>query len=107
MLLSGGVDSTVCAALMKRALNTDQIIAIHIDNGFMRKRESECVRDSLAKIGLQVKGRNFFWLILEGTNVTGIIFQYHLICSIFELEYSNFERPNVKKLYYIKSKYRR
>ena len=57
MLLSGGVDSTVCAALMKRALNTDQIIAIHIDNGFMRKRESECVRDSLAKIGLQVKGR--------------------------------------------------
>ena len=57
MLLSGGVDSTVCAALMRQALNEDQIIAIHIDNGFMRKRESENVRDSLAKIGIQVKGR--------------------------------------------------
>ena len=57
MLLSGGVDSTVCAALLKKALNADQIIAIHIDNGFMRKRESEAVRDSLAKVGLGVKGR--------------------------------------------------
>ena len=57
MLLSGGVDSTVCAALMRRALNTDQVIAIHIDNGFMRKNESEYVRDSLAKIGLEVKGK--------------------------------------------------
>ena len=56
MLLSGGVDSTVCAALLRQALNVDQIIAIHIDNGFMRKRESECVRESLAKIGLQAKG---------------------------------------------------
>ena len=57
MLLSGGVDSTVCAALLRQALNEDQIIAIHIDNGFMRKRESETVRESLAKIGLQVKGK--------------------------------------------------
>ena len=60
MLLSGGVDSTVCAALMRQALNEDQIIAIHIDNGFMRKRESENVRDSLAKIGIQVKGRTTY-----------------------------------------------
>ena len=60
MLLSGGVDSTVCAALMRQALNEDQIIAIHIDNGFMRKRESENVRDSLAKIGIQVKGRTIY-----------------------------------------------
>ena len=60
MLLSGGVDSTVCAALMRQALNEDQIIAIHIDNGFMRKRESENVRDFLAKIGIQVKGRTIY-----------------------------------------------
>ncbi len=44
MLLSGGVDSTVCAALMSRALKPDQIVAIHIDNGFMRKNESEQVK---------------------------------------------------------------
>ncbi len=44
MLLSGGVDSTVCAALMSKALRPDQIVAIHIDNGFMRKGESDQVR---------------------------------------------------------------
>jgi GMP synthase (glutamine-hydrolysing) len=64
MLLSGGVDSTVCAALLRKALNVDQIIAVHIDNGFMRKRESEYVRDSLAKIGLQVKGK-FKMLVIK------------------------------------------
>lgn len=46
MLLSGGVDSTVCAALMTKALGRDRVIAIHIDNGFMRKNESEQVRDT-------------------------------------------------------------
>lgn len=57
MLLSGGVDSTVCAALMGKALNQDQIYAIHIDNGFMRKDESDQVKESLEKIGLKVKGQ--------------------------------------------------
>jgi len=56
MLLSGGVDSTVCAALMNRALGVDRVLAIHIDNGFMRKGESDQVRDSLARLGLDVKG---------------------------------------------------
>ena len=66
MLLSGGVDSTVCAALLRKSLNVDQIIAIHIDNGFMRTRESEYVRDSLAKIGLQVKGEFKIIVIFRG-----------------------------------------
>ena len=56
MLLSGGVDSTVCAALMNRALGVDRVLAIHIDNGFMRKGESDQVRDSLEKLGLNVRG---------------------------------------------------
>lgn len=33
VLVSGGVDSTVCAALLKKALPADQIFAVHIDNG--------------------------------------------------------------------------
>lgn len=56
VLLSGGVDSTVCTALLNRALNQDQIIAVHIDNGFMRKRESQSVEEALKKLGIQVKG---------------------------------------------------
>uniref|UniRef100_K1R7T0 GMP synthase (glutamine-hydrolyzing) n=1 Tax=Magallana gigas TaxID=29159 RepID=K1R7T0_MAGGI len=55
MLLSGGVDSTVCAALLHKALTKEQVIAVHIDNGFMRKNESQNVVQSLNKIGLNVK----------------------------------------------------
>lgn len=33
VLVSGGVDSTVCAALLTRALDPNQIYAVHIDNG--------------------------------------------------------------------------
>jgi len=55
MLVSGGVDSTVCAALLHKALNPDQVIAFHIDNGFMRKNESALVEKSLNKIGLDMK----------------------------------------------------
>nr|CAI5834190.1 unnamed protein product [Callosobruchus analis] len=55
LLLSGGVDSTVCAALLHKALRPEQIIAIHIDNGFMRKNESEKVHSSLQKVGLNLR----------------------------------------------------
>ncbi|CAH1968955.1 unnamed protein product [Acanthoscelides obtectus] len=55
LLLSGGVDSTVCAALLHKALRLEQIIAIHIDNGFMRKNESEKVHSSLQKVGLNLR----------------------------------------------------
>lgn len=56
-LLSGGVDSTVCAALFRRALNAEQVVAFHIDNGFMRKEESTNVEKSLNQLGLEVKGK--------------------------------------------------
>ena len=59
MLLSGGVDSTVCAALLHKALRDDQVIAIHVDNGFMRKDESKNVEKHLNDLGLQVKGNTF------------------------------------------------
>jgi len=57
MLLSGGVDSTVCAALLQRALSEDQVIAIHVDNGFMRKDESVNVEAHLNDLGVKVKGK--------------------------------------------------
>ena len=62
MLLSGGVDSTVCAALLHKALKKDQVIAIHIDNGFMRKNESDKVEESLKQLGLDLKGKLIFFM---------------------------------------------
>ena len=55
MLLSGGVDSTVCTALLLKALSSEQVVAVHIDNGFMRKNESAKVEASLKEIGLEVR----------------------------------------------------
>ena len=56
MLVSGGVDSTVCAALLHKALRPDQVIALHIDNGFMRMDESKHVEESLRGVGLKLRG---------------------------------------------------
>ena len=62
MLLSGGVDSTVCTALLHKALSPDQVVAVHIDNGFMRKNESVNVEASLSAFGLQV-GYKYYYSI--------------------------------------------
>jgi len=56
MLVSGGVDSTVCAALLHRALQPEQVIALHVDNGFMRQNESQKVEESLRALGLHLNG---------------------------------------------------
>ncbi|XP_035277727.1 GMP synthase [glutamine-hydrolyzing]-like isoform X2 [Anguilla anguilla] len=55
VLLSGGVDSTVCTALLNKALPEDQVIAVHIDNGFMRKGESQAVEEALTKLGIKLQ----------------------------------------------------
>ncbi|MBN2422843.1 glutamine-hydrolyzing GMP synthase [Candidatus Woesearchaeota archaeon] len=51
MLVSGGVDSTVCFALLEKVLGKDRVYGLHIDNGFMRKNESMLVKDCLEKLG--------------------------------------------------------
>ncbi|XP_076180998.1 GMP synthase burgundy [Ptiloglossa arizonensis] len=55
LLVSGGVDSTVCAALLHKALSKEQVIALHINNGFMRKGETQFVEQSLAQLGIRLK----------------------------------------------------
>ena len=42
--LSGGVDSSVCAALLSRAIGK-QLLCVYIDHGFMRKNETKEVSD--------------------------------------------------------------
>jgi GMP synthase (glutamine-hydrolysing) len=51
VLVSGGVDSAVTLVLLHKALSDDQIIAIHVDNGFMRKDESQTIKTAFDAIG--------------------------------------------------------
>ncbi|MGB2582507.1 MAG: glutamine-hydrolyzing GMP synthase [Thermoplasmata archaeon] len=48
---SGGVDSTVCAAIVSRALGK-QLIAVYVDTGFMRKGETKAVDEMLRRLGV-------------------------------------------------------
>ncbi|XP_055386180.1 GMP synthase [glutamine-hydrolyzing] [Condylostylus longicornis] len=67
LLASGGVDSTVCAGLLKTALDPSQLIVVHIDNGFMRKNESEEVEQSLKKMAIDVIVKKAFYQFFKGT----------------------------------------
>lgn len=51
---SGGVDSTVAAALTNQAIG-DQLIAAHVDTGYMRKGESETVKKLMEDMGLNFR----------------------------------------------------
>src|SRR5512136_90905 len=53
MALSGGVDSSVCAALAARAIG-DNLIPIYIDTGLMRKGETVRIRTVFRNIHLQI-----------------------------------------------------
>ena len=61
MALSGGVDSSVCAELARRAIG-DNLISIYVDTGLMRKGETEGIRELFADINLHVveAGEEFF-----------------------------------------------
>ena len=53
--LSGGVDSTVAATLIHRAVG-DQLTCIFVDNGILRKHEFEQVMQQYETLGLNVIG---------------------------------------------------
>lgn len=53
MALSGGVDSSVCAALAARAIG-DRLLPVYIDTGLMRKGETERMVHLFGDLNLQV-----------------------------------------------------
>lgn len=55
MALSGGVDSTVAATLLQKAIG-NQLHGIFVDNGVLRKDEFQAVLDAYQQLGLQVEG---------------------------------------------------
>jgi GMP synthase (glutamine-hydrolysing) len=68
MALSGGVDSTVAATLISRAIGKN-LFGIFVDNGVLRKDEFQQVLDTYNTIGLNVKGvdaREHFYTKLAG-----------------------------------------
>ncbi len=68
MALSGGVDSTVAATLIHRAIGPN-LYCIFVDNGLLRKNEFSQVLDGYRHLGLNTKGidaRQRFYNALEG-----------------------------------------
>ncbi len=54
LALSGGVDSSVCAALLQKAVGS-QLTCVFVDTGLMRKNEPQLVRDVMVnKIGINL-----------------------------------------------------
>lgn len=68
MALSGGVDSTVAAILIHKAIGKN-LHCIFVDNGLLRKDEFSQVLDSYKHMGLNVKGvdtKEKFYTALKG-----------------------------------------
>ena len=68
MALSGGVDSTVAATLIHRAVGKN-LHCIFVDNGLLRKNEFQQVLDSYEHMGLNIKGvdaKDLFYKALSG-----------------------------------------
>ena len=65
---SGGVDSTAAAVLASRALG-DRLLAVYIDTGFMRKRETDDVAQTLKELAVRhriVRAADEFFAALRG-----------------------------------------
>lgn len=70
LALSGGVDSSVCAVLLNRAIG-DNLTCIFVDHGLLRKNEFEDVLELYKGLGLNVKGINakeYFYSQLSGVD---------------------------------------
>lgn len=68
MALSGGVDSTVAATLIYKAIGKN-LYGIFVDNGVLRLHEFEQVLQSCKSIGLNIKGvdaKDYFYAKLAG-----------------------------------------
>lgn len=53
LLISGGIDSTVAAALLLKALPAKNIHLMYMDTGLMRKNETAAVKQTLESLGAQ------------------------------------------------------
>lgn len=68
--LSGGVDSSVAAILLDRAIG-DRLTSIFVDNGLLRRNEYEAVLEAYRRMGLNVLGVDASSDFVEG--LSGVV----------------------------------
>ena len=69
MFLSGGVDSSVAFALLNKALGQDKILGLYVNNGFMRKNESEEILTRYSQLGYKnIQSRNYSSFFLDAVS---------------------------------------
>jgi GMP synthase (glutamine-hydrolysing) len=70
LLISGGVDSTVAAALLLAALDNEKVHLMYMDTGLMRTGETETVTENLRRLGAKhlhiIHCADEFFAALEG-----------------------------------------
>ena len=68
--VSGGVDSTVCAVLLKKALGDENVYPVFINNGVLRKNEAESVKELFLSMGFKLNYYDESELFLK--NLAGV-----------------------------------
>jgi GMP synthase (glutamine-hydrolysing) len=71
MAVSGGVDSTVAAVLLTRALGYEKVHAIFVDHGLLRKDEAKWVVNEFSKMGVHLTALDCsqdFYAALKGVS---------------------------------------
>lgn len=73
LLVSGGVDSTVCFALLEKALGKERVYGLLVDTGLMRLDEAKKVQKNLASAGFENlhvvdKGEEFYKALAGKSN---------------------------------------
>ncbi|MDD3775190.1 MAG: glutamine-hydrolyzing GMP synthase [Sulfurovaceae bacterium] len=63
--VSGGVDSSVVAALLHEALPSDQLVCVFVDQGLLRKDEASQVQDMFRMLGINLITINAQKLFLD------------------------------------------
>lgn len=70
LLVSGGVDSTVCYAFLSKILGEEKVFGLFVDTGFLRKDEANHIRKALKRIGIKklhvMKAQKRFFDALKG-----------------------------------------
>ena len=70
LLVSGGVDSTVCFALLEKALGKERVYGLMVDHGLMRLNEAENAEKALNEAGFRnlnvVNSSEEFFTALKG-----------------------------------------